>query len=158
MHIAPLRQLALVTGPLDLLAPQPVHLFQLSLEFLLDCKSNVKRQRRHRLQQQFTDAAVDLFAVDALAQWAAVFDAIFLANIIGNGTTRAAVISDGHAISADAAHYEALQECGPFPRRALFPIAALSLCILPKPLLIGFAAFPCDVAGMHAGDEDPLIS
>src|SRR6266581_6735897 len=87
-----------------------------------------------------------------------MLDPILLAHIVGHETWAAAVIPNRHASSADATEDQPLQQGRAFTRRTLPTIVTVRLCILAEAALVLLVLFPGDVAGVHAGQQDPLVA
>src|SRR5947209_983212 len=67
------------------------------------------------------------------------------------------VIPHAHTLAAQVAQHSALKQRRSFARRPGSPFAGEGTRILCKPMLIGFEAFPIDVARVHARhDKLPL--
>jgi len=60
---------------------------------------------------------IDVISDNSLAYRYSVFEAIALADVLGNKALLAYVVTDRHTAPADATNYQALQQCWTFARR-----------------------------------------
>src|SRR6266851_4883674 len=67
MKVAPLSQIGLIPGSLDLLLAQTVHLIQSGLHLLLDGKRDFQRQGSDGVDEKRTDSLVQVLTQDMLA-------------------------------------------------------------------------------------------
>src|SRR5262249_56775848 len=69
-----------------------------------------------------------------------------------------AVVADCHALAAATAHYQSLQQRGPFAGRTLAALLTLRLSVLAQAVEIPLIVLPADVALMCSGNQDfPFI-
>src|ERR1700680_4194158 len=95
---------------------------------------------------------------DALANRSALLGRFSLADIIGHATATSIVITNAHPASTDATKHDALQQRGSLMGRAAPAVGAQSLRVLLEAALVAFVLLPCDIAGVHAGNQHPLFS
>ena len=87
-----------------------------------------------------------------------VLHPIACAEVIWRPSVAAYVVAHRHALAADTAEHQALHERGPFPRRALSAVEAVSLRTVPQPPLVVLVLRPGDVPLMDIRDERvPLL-
>jgi len=82
MKVAPLSQIGLIPGSLDLLFAQPVHLIQSGLHLLLDGKRDFQRQGSDGLDEKLADSLVHVLTQDMLAYQDDVVGPIALTRIL----------------------------------------------------------------------------
>src|SRR3990170_1712093 len=158
LHEASARQVRLVASSLHLSGPKPIRLISAGRKLLLNGYGGFQRHRSHCLDKQAPYGFIDVPARDALADGLCPPDSALLAQVRRRQFPVPLVVPDGHAIAADTADYQALEERGTFARRALPPLAPPRLGALAKPPLILLELLPGDVSGMGIRYErDPLL-
>src|SRR5208337_4212146 len=158
LHVAPPRELSLVTRSLDMLTAQSVSLRGSGFDLVLDRKADLQRHRRHQFNQQRTDRRVDDLAGNRLADLSALAGRCLLANISWNGLTTLLAVVDTHTFAAEAAKHAALEQGGPFANRSRPALHAVGLGIAGETGLVRLETLPVNVSTMVVReDELPVI-
>jgi hypothetical protein len=107
VKVAPLSQLGLVPGSLDLLLAQTVHLIQSGLHLLLDGERNFQRQGSDRVDEKLADL-IKVLPKDMLTYRDDVVATVALAGILWYDLRLSRVVADCHPAAADATDNQAL--------------------------------------------------
>ena len=107
-HVATLGQVRLTASALDLLLAQAVHLFQASLQLLLNGEADFDGDGRHNFQEQLTHGAVYLRPGYPLAHRLRIVDAAPVTEIVGHADSGPHMINHLHALATDAANRQTL--------------------------------------------------
>src|SRR6266849_5467203 len=108
VKVAPLSQIGLIPGSLDLLFAQPVHLIQSDLHFLLDGKRDFQRQGSDGLDEKLADSLVQVLTQDMLAYQDDVVSSIALTRILRHDLGLPRVVTDRHPAATDTTDSQAL--------------------------------------------------
>ena len=108
MKVAPLSQIGLIPGSLDLLFAQPVHLIQSGLHLLLDGKRDFQRQGRDGVDEKLADSLVQVFTQDMLAYQDDVVGSIALTCILRHDLRLPGMATDRHPAATDTTDSQAL--------------------------------------------------
>lgn len=101
-------EIGFVAGPFDLLASEPLHFGEAALQLLLHGKGHFQGHRRRHLQQQFADVLVNATAGNRLTPPRGALDAVALADVLGDQTVGASMVTDRHSLATTAAYHQAL--------------------------------------------------
>jgi hypothetical protein len=108
MQIPPLGQVRFVLSSLHCLLPQPVHLVQPGLDFLLNRKRDFQRERRHCVDEQPRYCLVNVFSEYALANRDEMVGAVALADVLRNELRLSGVVTNRHSAAAKTTDRQAL--------------------------------------------------
>src|SRR5216683_878324 len=108
MKVAPLSQISLIPGSLDLLLAQTVHLIQSGLHLLLDGERDFQRQRSDRVDEKLTDSLVQVLTQDMLAYQHDMVGSIALTGILRHDLGLPRVVTDRHPAATDPTDSQAL--------------------------------------------------
>ena len=148
-----------VLGPLHMLSAEPVGLLLAGCEFLLHAQRHFDRERRHRLDEDFSDRGIERASMYRLAQtnlasvhWAT---AAPVARYFGLAMR---VIAHRHAFPAGTADHEPLQQGRTLPGGTMVPLRTPGERVALHPLQVRQVVFPANVARMCIAQSDPILA
>jgi len=152
LHIASPRELDVILCVLHFLAAEPIGFVDPRLELLLDGERHLERYRSDGLDEQFADRVIDAAAVDDLATWLTACDPAELTEIGRHVASIDLVIAHRHALAADGADCEALQERRAFARRAFLPVSSVRVSVIAQTSVVLVELREGDVTRMRVGN------
>ena len=131
-HVAALSQIRLVASTFHLLLAQSLHLVQSSLQFLLHGERRFDGYRRYDFHEQLPYGLVHIFAGNPLAHRLRIIDGSSVTDIVRHAAPSANMVNHLHALAADAADHQTLQQSGTLTRWALPTFRTEGMGILLK--------------------------